>query len=638
MAKRVRNLGFFGGGLTVFFVLVFAGTSFFWGVEEANAAVTYVNSSSECGIAASAPVGVPAGTADGDVMLMILNYKNIFGTLSIPAGWTAAGNQINSSNGGAPGSVRARVFWRVASSEPASYTIAWPSALSHCVGIVAFRGVDTGSPIVGYSGRNNATSSSVTATAISPTVADSMVVFLAAVADDFALSGWSGTNPTFTEWLDVGTTAGTDNQIGIASGVKTDTTTTGNRTASIGGSVRSVGFLVALNPYLPPPPPANAVALQGYVWMDVPQSAGDAEGAGWVRFNGANYGVYVENGTGMFSGYAWTSNLGWLSFNVGELVGCPTAPCEAKLNADNTVSGWARFLAGNPPEGGWDGWVRLSASPTYGVTYDPSTGNFLGWAWGSQVGGWMSWNCANQGVCAQSAYGITDGGVTINPNPPDSPSDPDTPGSGTPDIAEVDQCTAPLSYNLRWAFTDPDVGDSQSAYQIQIDDTAAFTTPPALVYDSGKITSASEQFTLPGGILSYNSTYYWRVRVWDDGDNMSQWGNGDNITTPNHAYPTANFSWNPPAPSMLEAVDFTDLSGAAPSYAIDSWAWTFQDGTPGTASIQNPLDVAFATGSQTKLVTLVVSDNSGQNFTCGTSRNILFKPPLPDFREVVPRP
>ena len=71
--------------------------------------------------------------------------------------------------------------------------------------------------------------------------------------------------------------------------------------------------------------------LSGWAW---------SETIGWINFNGANYGVNVDNG-GNISGYAWAETIGWISFN--ENSGCPDAPCKPKLNKSNgEVSGWAR--------------------------------------------------------------------------------------------------------------------------------------------------------------------------------------------------------------------------------------------------------------------------------------------------------
>jgi hypothetical protein len=122
---------------------------------------------------------------------------------------------------------------------------------------------------------------------------------------------------------------------------------------------------------------------------------------GWISFNctnegtcsGVDYGVDFDQGTGLFSGYAWSSNIGWISFNTSDLSGCPSGTCEARLSG-GVLTGWAKALAGGTVgSGGWDGWIRLSdigGSPSYGVTLSDTQLN--GFAWGDDVLGWVDFN------------------------------------------------------------------------------------------------------------------------------------------------------------------------------------------------------------------------------------------------------
>ncbi len=66
-----------------------------------------------------------------------------------------------------------------------------------------------------------------------------------------------------------------------------------------------------------------------------------SENIGWISFNctdldpggctNTNYGVHVNPLTGYLSGYAWSENIGWISFNPESLVGCPYPRCSAYL-------------------------------------------------------------------------------------------------------------------------------------------------------------------------------------------------------------------------------------------------------------------------------------------------------------------
>ena len=152
--------------------------------------------------------------------------------------------------------------------------------------------------------------------------------------------------------------------------------------------------------------------VSGWAW---------SENIGWISFNctdlgtcgTVDYGVDID-GSGLFSGYAWSENIGWITFNQGELSGCPIEPCEARLDFGGTdeLSGWARALSYG---GGWEGWIRLR-NTDYGVYRNPSTNELEDWAWSDEVMGWISFNCNNEGSCATSDYAVTlFGGDTTPP-------------------------------------------------------------------------------------------------------------------------------------------------------------------------------------------------------------------------------
>ena len=131
---------------------------------------------------------------------------------------------------------------------------------------------------------------------------------------------------------------------------------------------------------------ADTSGLSGYAWSD---------NIGWVSLSGSNYGIAIDN-NGKLSGYAWSDNIGWITANESELSGCPQNPCRAKLNG-NAFSGWLRALSNG---GGWDGWISLSGnSPSYGVTQNQSTAALAGYAWGSDVVGWLDFSQASGPTC-----------------------------------------------------------------------------------------------------------------------------------------------------------------------------------------------------------------------------------------------
>ncbi len=139
---------------------------------------------------------------------------------------------------------------------------------------------------------------------------------------------------------------------------------------------------------------------------------------GWINFNGAGYGVSENPGTGALSGYAWSSNIGWISFNAAAVSGCPSGSCAPRVNsATGNLSGWARACAAfinktacsgalDPNSGGWDGWIALSGTAidgtVYGITRSGATGAWSGFAWGSDTVGAISMSGTANGV----PYGV----------------------------------------------------------------------------------------------------------------------------------------------------------------------------------------------------------------------------------------
>lgn len=156
--------------------------------------------------------------------------------------------------------------------------------------------------------------------------------------------------------------------------------------------------------------------MLGYAW---------SPNIGWISFNcsndsscgTSNYKSQV-NSNGTVTGYAWSQNIGWIKF--GGLLGCPSGVCAASVDFDTSkFTGWARALGYSDAEaGGWDGWISLSgALPSYGLTVDSSASFTTGsYAWGSEVIGWTNFSlsyldsselCAPANVCTADLLGIT---------------------------------------------------------------------------------------------------------------------------------------------------------------------------------------------------------------------------------------
>lgn len=89
--------------------------------------------------------------------------------------------------------------------------------------------------------------------------------------------------------------------------------------------------------------------------------------------------------------------------------------------------------------------------------------------------------------------------------------------------------------------------------------------------------------------------------------------------------PVADFTYSPTEIYPGTPVNFTDTSSGAPT----SWAWTFADGTPGSAAVENPQVTFGSAGS--KAVSLQAFNNVGQD---SESKSVTVLDPAPQVGSV----
>ncbi len=189
---------------------------------------------------------------------------------------------------------------------------------------------------------------------------------------------------------------------------------------------------------------------------------------------------------------------------------------------------------------------------------------------------------------------------------------------------QPDYCESGPAVTCSWTYTDAE-GDAQSAYRVQIDDNSDFASPAV---DTGTITSTSKSYATPFGRLAYNTTYRWRVMVWDAKGKPSVWTSGPTFTTPPHQYPRVDFSWLPSKPVVEEAITFTDETTTTAG-SVQSWRWTFENGIPSSANEQNPTSTFAQKGYYT--IGLQVADSEG--VTCRREKELRIEKSLPDWEE-----
>lgn len=127
-----------------------------------------------------------------------------------------------------------------------------------------------------------------------------------------------------------------------------------------------------------------------------------------------------------------------------------------------------------------------------------------------------------------------------------------------PNYCNLSASTVSFSPIFNWAFSDVD-GNTQGAYQVQVATDNLFT-PLSIVHDSLRKDFELSRAYAPSIPLTYNKTYYWQVRVWDDLNKPSVFA-GSSFDTPIHAYPAVNFTPPDPANFIVNSpVKFTNNS------------------------------------------------------------------------------
>lgn len=407
-------------------------------------------------------------------------------------------------------------------------------------------------------------------------------------------------------------------------------------------------------------------AVYGYAW---------SSNTGWISFNrcdengvcmpGADYDVRIVNeGTNYFlQGYAWSSNIGWIKFYGTSTVGDPTwnppaSPNEPVKIDPNTyqLSGWARACPKRNPSDDWNtacsnlgdsmGWINFSGG-TASTSLDTSVvpNEFLGWAWGGSgsfdpasraVIGWISLNCRDRGVCEASPYKVYTT-FAFN-NPPEitdfiasNPSETDLCNA-----AKTDDVSAALL--LSWTIYDPDSGDSQSRYRLDIINLTSGATSTYSVTGSGnsftfRLSDVNEYGPMPLQSLKYNESYEATLTVWDS-KNAASDPVSITFTTP-EKYPKISFTTSSTRAILGQPLTFTNTSI---STAVITCQWDMGDGYSTTTNCNENDSFQYTYTSQgNKLVTLTGTDDGNlldgvRNCTATTTVQIIKAPG--GYREV----
>ena len=213
---------------------------------------------------------------------------------------------------------------------------------------------------------------------------------------------------------------------------------------------------------------------------------------------------------------------------------------------------------------------------------------------------------------------------------------------------------------FKWTYQDED-NDNESRFDFRVNDINNVNDPnpevgrtfEGLNNPSGTTNNQSVLIKSPleADKITFNKTYYWWARVWDDKGSNSGWVAGPSTTTDPHAWPYPDFTWSPSIPSVDEVTQFCAVqeTGVCPinesscydaannliSCSGETFLWTFPAGTKfatGTSATSENPRVKFDSTGQ-KVVSLQITDDIG---TCSITKQVGVTFPLPEWEEAAP--
>lgn len=151
--------------------------------------------------------------------------------------------------------------------------------------------------------------------------------------------------------------------------------------------------------------------------------------------------------------------------------------------------------------------------------------------------------------------------------PPSSPTDLLTEGATNP--TSVTDSTPELSA----IYDDPDTSDQALYYEIEVNAASDFTG--TVMWDSGKTSMSAvnegvriADVSYAGSTLQAGTTYYWRIRLWDDKDEQGAWSATANFTM-QELYAPTNCSASANLDFSSITVSWDDTNSVEDGYEIE---------------------------------------------------------------------
>lgn len=211
-------------------------------------AVNYQSSTQVTWGASPRVITKPSGTADGDLLVLVIVNSNYANTCATPAGWTDV-NRFQSS----ASNRTINVFYKVASSEGADYSITTPNDSSGFLFRIDGQSSSTPVYVSNAEEASNTLTPSINAT-ITPSISNSLLIMIASsngqgTPTDIKSHAIATSNPTWVEREELATSTATYGIVSIVTASRPETSATGNCSFTFTGgnsNIDSCAFMLAI--------------------------------------------------------------------------------------------------------------------------------------------------------------------------------------------------------------------------------------------------------------------------------------------------------------------------------------------------------------------------------------------------------
>lgn len=195
-------------------------------------------------------INKPSGVVDGDVLIAFFSEDSNTPRITPPGGWAAASGSGIGANGEIVVGTSAvlQCFTKVASSEGASWSFTPSGSYTGVVGVIAYSGGDSTTPIDVAAGTSTASSTTHTSATITPSVSGCMLVGIWMI-DSNASHTWSTSD--MNERIDQSTGASQYVTLSIHDLIYNSTSPV-SKTATFTASDTAAVLLAALKPATTP--------------------------------------------------------------------------------------------------------------------------------------------------------------------------------------------------------------------------------------------------------------------------------------------------------------------------------------------------------------------------------------------------